>query len=99
MQRKLGPKRQTGQRDGLTKSLAEAKLRELMNEGVVVATERTTLKELGDAYINHLEFVMAVLLPLLFSSTTTASGDPRSIVSQMPRNPSRRTELTNTHQR
>jgi integrase len=59
IKRTLGPVRQPGSREGLTKAQAEQKLRDLQKEAaVVVRPGRNTLKEVGDEYIRHLEVVM-----------------------------------------
>lgn len=53
--RKLGPIRRAGTREGLTRTMAEARLRKLMSE--VTATpvvERMTVEEVGDRLIKHL---------------------------------------------
>jgi integrase len=59
IKRTLGPVRQPGSREGLTKTQAESKLRELQRQAaVVVQPGRTTLKEVGDEYIRYLEVVL-----------------------------------------
>ena len=48
--RKLGPRRRPGTRDGLTRSQAEARLRQLMAQTVVPASpERLTFEQVGRA--------------------------------------------------
>ncbi len=57
--RKLGPCRQPGERRGLTRTQAEARLRELMAATVVPSSaERLTFAEVGRRYLQHLEEVM-----------------------------------------
>jgi hypothetical protein len=52
--RKLGPKRREGARDGLTKAHAERELRRLMQSATVAAPmERLNLKEVGERLIRH----------------------------------------------
>ncbi len=59
IKRKLGPVRAPGTRDGLTRTMAEAKLRQLMQEVAYVAPEhRVTFAEIGETYLRHVEFVM-----------------------------------------
>jgi len=59
IKRKLGPKRTRGGADGLTRSQAEARLRELMaieSTGGVAARPRSstyTVEQLGELYIDH----------------------------------------------
>src|SRR3954447_10645136 len=58
VKRKLGPCRQPGTRTGLTRSQAEARLRELMAETRVPASaERLTFEEVGRRQIRHLDEV------------------------------------------
>ena len=57
VKRSLGPMRRPGSRDGLTRTQAEARLRELMletNAAPPPVTERMTLAEVGDRRIKHL---------------------------------------------
>jgi hypothetical protein len=57
IKRSLGPVREPGSRDGLTRTQAEARLRELMLETKTAPapiTERMTLAEVGDRRIKHL---------------------------------------------
>jgi integrase len=57
VKRSLGPMRQPGSRDGLTRTQAEARLRELMLEtssAPAPVTERMTVAEVGDRRIKHL---------------------------------------------
>lgn len=58
--RKLGPKRQAGSRDGLTRVQAERELRRRMDaDAVVVARgQQRTVAEAGAEYVDHLENVM-----------------------------------------
>jgi integrase len=59
VKRRLGPKRQTGQSDGLTRVQAEKELRRRIERDVIVTTAaRKTLAEAADAYVDHLELVM-----------------------------------------
>lgn len=77
IQRKLGPKRERGETNGLTKTEAEAKLRELMAEVRVgdvqrrAATQRLphhyTIGELGSVYLEHARAVRGL-------KATTVSG-------------------------
>ena len=53
--RKLGPVRTPGQRDGLTKATAEAKLRELMADTPAPVAERVTVQDAGARHLAHLE--------------------------------------------
>ena len=53
--RKLGPVRTPGQRDGLTKATAEAKLRELMADAPAPVAERVTVQDAGARHLAHLE--------------------------------------------
>jgi integrase len=53
--RKLGPIRTPGGRDGLTRKMAEARLRKLMSEVTVTPLyERMTVEEVGERLIQHL---------------------------------------------
>ena len=57
VKRSLGPMRQPGSREGLTRTQAEARLRELMletNAAPPPVAERMTLTEVGDRRIKHL---------------------------------------------
>jgi integrase len=59
VKRKVGPKREPASRQGLTKTQAEARLRELIGKTkVLVPQERMTLKEAGELYLVHVEQVM-----------------------------------------
>lgn len=59
MQRKLGPVRQPGTREGLTRKQAETELRRLMQEvRTAPRSESPTLAEAGDRYLAHLEAVI-----------------------------------------
>jgi hypothetical protein len=52
---KLGPIRTPGSRDGLTRKMAEARLRKLMAEVTVTPLfERMTVEEVGERLIQHL---------------------------------------------
>jgi integrase len=53
--RKLGPVRTPAARDGLTKTMAEAKLRELTGDVVAPVAERVTVEEAGKRHLAHLE--------------------------------------------
>lgn len=57
MNRRLGPVRQPGTRDGLTRSQAERELRRRMEQehAIAVATPRLTVREAGEGLIDHLE--------------------------------------------
>ncbi len=58
--RKLGPKRQTGGREGLTQVQAERELRRRIDDDAVVIArgQRRTITEAGATYVDHLEHVM-----------------------------------------
>src|SRR4051794_29626730 len=59
VKRKLGPKRETGRSDGLTRVQAERELRRRIESEVVVSgARRKTVGEAGAAYVDHLEHVM-----------------------------------------
>lgn len=56
VKRRLGPVREPGSRDGLTRTQAEARMRELMSEALPEprsAGERLTVAEVGDRYVTH----------------------------------------------
>jgi hypothetical protein len=53
--RKLGPIREPGARDGLTKTMAEKRLREEMAKVAPPVVERVTVKDAGDRLVAHLE--------------------------------------------
>ena len=53
--RKLGPVRQPGTRKGLTRTMAEAKLRQLMAEVATPIAERVTVEDAGRRHLAHLE--------------------------------------------
>ncbi len=56
IKRKLGPVRKPGTRDGLTRTMAEAKLRALMAEVTAApVTERITIIDAGTRLLSHLE--------------------------------------------
>src|SRR4051812_809735 len=56
VKRRIGPKRQPGSRDGLTRAQAEAALRKLMGEVTASApvSERLDVAEVGERYMAHL---------------------------------------------
>jgi integrase len=54
VQRKLGPVRKPGSKEGLTKAAAEKALRALMAEQVTTVTGRVTLEDAGGRLIRHL---------------------------------------------
>lgn len=58
--RKIGPVRERGTRDGLTKGQAEAKLRKMIAETAVVISpdERHDFAEVAERYIDHVKNVM-----------------------------------------
>lgn len=59
VKRRLGPKRRTGASDGLTRTQAEAELRQrIATEVVVAGAQRRAVAEAGGAYIDHLERVV-----------------------------------------
>jgi integrase len=59
VKRKLGPKRQAGGREGLTRVQAERELRKRIESEVVVApAQRLTVCDAGERYVDHLEHVM-----------------------------------------
>ena len=60
VQRKIGPVRQPGTREGLTKRQAEARLRELIQEvkPAPAGAEQLTVAEAGERYVRHVEHVM-----------------------------------------
>ena len=69
VKRRIGPKRQSGRSDGLTRAMAERELqRRILTEKVVVT--RRTVHEAGNAYVEHLEHVME-------RKRTTIEGLPR----------------------
>lgn len=56
IKRVLGPVRKPGGKDGLTKSMAEARLRERMSDTTsVTVVERMTIAEAGKAHLDHLK--------------------------------------------
>jgi integrase len=55
IKRKLGPVRKPGTRDGLTRPMAEAKLRAVIAETTMAPTERMTIAEAGTRLLAHLE--------------------------------------------
>jgi integrase len=58
--RKLGPPRQPGSSEGLTRKQAEGALRRLMQEVRVASAsyERLTVEEVGERYLRHVEHVL-----------------------------------------
>lgn len=58
VKRKVGSKRKSGTRDGLTKAQAEEELRRLMREVMATPQERLTLEEVGDAYVAYVRDVL-----------------------------------------
>ena len=60
VKRKLGPKREPGARDGMTQVQAERELRKRIESDVVVvaASQRWTVADAGERYVDHLEHVM-----------------------------------------
>jgi integrase len=59
VKRKLGPVRQVGSTEGLTRKQAEAALRRKISEVKILAPEeRITFKEAADRYVHHVEHVM-----------------------------------------
>lgn len=60
VKRTIGPKRQTGSREGLTRTQAERELRRRIEAETFVrpATARRTVLEVGEEYVDHLEHVM-----------------------------------------
>jgi len=59
VKRRIGLKRSTARADGLTRVQAERELRRRIETDVVIAgAQRRTVAEAGEAYIEHLEFVM-----------------------------------------
>ena len=55
IKRKLGPVRKPGTRDGLTRPMAEAKLRAVIAETTIAPTDRITIGEAGTRLLAHLE--------------------------------------------
>jgi integrase len=56
VKRKLGPKRQPGTRDGLTRAQAERELRRAIDREIFTPVERRVdLEEVADRYLKHLE--------------------------------------------
>jgi len=55
IKRRLGPVRKPGTRDGLTKAMAEARLRALMVEVAPPPAARMTVEEAGRHWLTHLE--------------------------------------------
>lgn len=53
--RRLGPVRQPGSRDGLTKAMAEAELRRVMAEVMPAPAERVTVGDAAERLLGHLE--------------------------------------------
>lgn len=59
VRRKVGPKRKSGTRDGLTQVQAERQLQRMIQETRTASPhERLTLKEAGDRYLQYVEHVL-----------------------------------------
>lgn len=58
VQRKIGPKRQPGSREGLTQAQAERELQRRMESERVVLRARVAVEEAGRRYLEHLEHVV-----------------------------------------
>ncbi len=59
IKRKIGAKREPGDREGLTRTQAESRLRQLISEISFAAPERRmTIEDAGNSYIHHVEHVM-----------------------------------------
>lgn len=79
MQRRLGPVRLPGTRDGLTKTQAEAQLRKLIAEVTYTPTAaRMTFREVADAYLDHVKAVRQRKATTVddYRSMVTAHLDP-----------------------
>lgn len=72
VQRKIGPKRQRGSQEGLTKAQAERELRRRMRTERPVLRSRLTLDDAAQRYLEHLEHVL--------EREPTTLGDYRSMV-------------------
>ena len=57
VKRALGPKRQPGSSDGLTRAQAERKLRQLLDQAKPPPAERLTVEEVGSLLLTHLEIL------------------------------------------
>jgi integrase len=58
IKRKIGPKRQPGSRDGLTRAQAERELQRRIESERPVVRSRLTIERAGDLYLRHLEHVV-----------------------------------------
>jgi len=59
VKRRIGLKRSTGRADGLTRVQAERELRRrIETDALIAGTQRRTVAEAAEAYVEHLEFVM-----------------------------------------
>ncbi len=58
IKRKIGPKRVTGTREGLTATQAERELQRRIDSGRTAVRSGLTLGEVGDRYVAHLETVL-----------------------------------------
>ncbi|MGH7718977.1 MAG: tyrosine-type recombinase/integrase [Gemmatimonadaceae bacterium] len=58
VKRKIGPKRQSGSRDGLTRAQAERELHRRMESERPVVRSRLTIEIAGERYLDHLEHVL-----------------------------------------
>ncbi|MEZ5155317.1 MAG: site-specific integrase [Solirubrobacterales bacterium] len=58
VQRKIGPKRQPGSREGLTRAQAERELQRRMESDRAPVRARVAIEEAGERYIEHLEHVL-----------------------------------------
>ncbi|GIK77714.1 MAG: site-specific integrase [Acidobacteria bacterium] len=58
VQRKIGPKRQPGSREGLTRAQAERELQRRMESERAPVRARVAIEEAGERYIEHLEHVL-----------------------------------------
>ena len=58
MQRRLGPRRAPGSREGLTRAQAERELRRLIETEQPIVRSRLGIEEAGERYLEHLEHVL-----------------------------------------
>jgi integrase len=58
VQRKIGPKRKAGSREGLTRAQAERELHRRMETERVVVRARVGIEDVGGRYLEHLEHVL-----------------------------------------
>lgn len=58
VQRKIGPKRQPGSREGLTRAQAERELQRRMESERTPVRARVAIEEAGERYLEHLEHVL-----------------------------------------